>query len=316
MPLELTRRNLLAAGTLGTLAAVGLPATYTEAEAHPVPRDIIYGWGSSSLQFSPNGVNVLTEISRSLNRPAVNYARAGQTSVHSMVFRGYYALRLHLPNNTIPSHTRRFRINVDNIPYHSSMNVTGWINGVFCRVTSRGGHWYFERLHPGRATRITDNRFMTQAGRIAKPGRHIYWMGKNDLVWSQYSRQTAIDNTRRAWRMNTPQQWERNYILGQWATYRDSAKARADVAWMNRQYVYWFGSRYFLDVQKLLTTPWGLNSPPVRHLRILNNRTWASQARSGLPPRILVGPDGMHLSDLGNRIVAYATIPRLKLLGW
>lgn len=316
---ELSRRTLLhSTAGFSALAALSTVAGIEGAEAAPFrAADGIFGWGSSSLANTAGGSSVLTRIAKGLGRPSWNYARNGQASVHTMVFRSFYAPRMSFPNNRIPSGTSRVQVGITNIPYHYTLDLTGTVNGVYGRMISENGRTYFQRWTAGSAKAVSDNRFIAEAGIWSNPGRHIYWMGKNDLVWSQFSRETAVENLRRAWNMNGSKKWTHNFALGHWVTRLDSAAARRDVAWINKQYVYYFGAKNVLDVQTLLTTEWGLKSGPVRHLNVLSNPTWAQQARNGIVPDALVqSGDPKHLNDYGNAVVAQAAIYKLKQKGW
>lgn len=303
------------AGTAGSLAVPAAPA-----EAGVSASGTVFGWGASSMaggRWQEAGrYRVLEGIGEILGRRTVNYARDGFTSHHSMCLRSYYAPRMTLSGGVIPSDTRRVRATVSSVPYFDALNGTGWLNGVRGRFVSSRGQVYFQRVSPGRSVRVRDNRFVFEAGKYAQPGLHLYWMGKNDLVWRQYSRQTMIDNQRRAWSMIGSDQWRRNFIIGQWKTYKDSDRVKRDVDWMNAKTNYYFGGKYWLDVQRLLTTSWGLDSPVIADMRLMSDPTAMRQARNGMIPRALVAADGMHFNARGNQVIAWAAAQKLRALGW
>lgn len=315
----INRRTFLTASTGALLLGKvnNLPAGATT-----YPSEMIFGWGSSSMAGERSNeagkINFLGTIADGLNRGYVNYARGGQTSLHTLVMRGAHHPRVHASPNAVPALRWQVPAYLRGVPFHHSLNLNGWFGGVYGRLSPGRKTFLFQRRYPTRrALALTYNsRFVSEAGLYAQPGRHILWMGKNDLIWNNLNRQTAISNTKHAYNWVGKEAANRNFVLGHWITRKDLLEAAKDVRWMNDALREWLPATHWLDVQALLTSEKGLRSTPVAHLNILNNPEWVKEMKNGRIPSVLTSTDGVHLNSHGYAVVAQAVIAKLKNLNW
>lgn len=312
---------------LGRLALGGAAAVAVSGALVPHPAEAssglrIFGWGSSSLASAKadesGHCRVLESVGTSLDRTVHNFARSGQTSYHSMAMRGFYAPQLRFVHDEIPASTRPVEVHLPALFRHPSMTYAGTVLGVSGVLESfRDGTATFRRDAEGAPVRAPGGAGFVSALPVdASENIHVYWMGKNDLCRRGCSKESALSNQERAAAMPSTTDGQRIAILGMWKTYRDPPRALAAVDWLNRSFVNAFGTDRILDVQTLLTTAWGLDSPPVTSMRILDDPQWREQARQGLPPRCLVAGDRMHLNARGNAVVAWALRRHLRTMGW
>lgn len=319
MPDALNRRTFITAGTGALLLAA---ANTPSASAAPDPTNMIFGWGSSSMAGERSNeygnINFLGTIAAGLGKNYRNYARGGQTSAHTLVMRGAHHPRVHASPNAVPALRWQVPAYLRGVPFHSSLHLNGWFGGVYGTLSPGRKSFLFQRRYPTRRALALNynSRFVSETGKYAQPGKHILWMGKNDLIWRQFNRKTAIDNTKHAFHWVGRDAYNRNFVLGHWITRKDTSEAARDVRWMNDAIREWLPATHWLDVQALLTSEEGLKSDPVAHLNILNNPTWVREMKQGQIPSVLTARDGVHLNANGYSVVAQAVISKLKILRW
>lgn len=197
------------------------------------------------------------------------------------------------------------------MPGNGRFRAKGFINGTEGILSFASGSWQWEPLD-GR-TRVRDGRFYASTRDVVKHRGtyNLLWAGKNNITHENGS--VVIRDARDMIRFCGGT--HRVLVLGQWLTPKDGPKTTRALHRVNEIQAREQG-RYFLDVQRLLTTEWGLANQPVKHLNLMNNRDALRDIRNGHVPRQLVASDRIHLNGWGYRVVAGAIVEHMKTLNW
>lgn len=312
----LSRRLFVGASATGlACGALGVPDAPVFAASSP-----LVGWGSSSMaseRFNERGTyKMLESLAAAMGVSAINHGTGAHRSPHSLAYRGVLHPRLEFPRNTIAGHTRPQVVTCPDMPAITPFSLPGTVAGVKGTLSRTSQGWVFARAVSGAEVRASSPRFESLFAAQTRNGLHLYWIGKND-IWGGFGlgRNTIVSSNVAAFHFNGAG-GARNHVIGQWSTPRDNATVRKDMAGVNSQIAAQIGAQNILDTRLLLTSEWGLTSPPVRRFNILNNRTYRSEARSGITPSLLVARDGIHLNALGNAVVTWALWQQLSKKGW
>lgn len=265
-------------------------------------------WGASSMtgeqghRGAPTPNRIIDHLAATIHpQPLYATAIGGTHSTHNRVQVGVDKPRVTFHGGA--SSGKRTRCTVDH-----PMTPWGWfrcpgtINGVSGVLKADGKHFYWE---PKNGAPTKNGTFVSAHQRIIADKRHLVWSGKNNI--SSRGGQTVIDDVRAI--VNTLGGARRVIVLGQWITPRDDSTKKKAMKKVNDAQRAQFAHN-FLDVQELLTTSWGLDSPPVVPFGI------RPVARTSAVPAKLVAPDGIHLNGWGNRVVTWALIARMQELRW
>lgn len=269
----------------------------------------LFTWGSSSMSGeggdhgapSPSRPH---EHLRAVLSPGevIPTAQGGTQSFHNRVQIGLDAPTVAFPGGraatpgTAP---------VSGVDHHMNswrgFSCAGSINGV--PGVLAGADTHFTWTPADGSTLTEDGPFVSAFTSDLKGAHHLFWCGKNNI--GEQGGALTISDTDAM--VDFTGASERCFILGQWVTPLDSTRIARAVARVNDHQRARYGDR-FLDVQELLSTSWGLQSPPVRAL--------AFTAMRGRIPESVVAPDGIHLNARGNQVVVWALLERMKQLGW
>lgn len=308
-PRTLSRRSLgRLALVAGGLTAAGTSAAALAPAARAAGDRQIVSWGSSSLapQSILNGVKDALGFTE-----AVHYARGGQTSLETLAMRGGLDPELQFPDGVLPAGTEQIEVEASNIsPGGSRLSYGGWIDEVGGRIegTDRGT-FLFHRYDAGDAVEVVDPGFRSEPQAYTREaGHHVLWMGKNDLGGGMGTA-VPIENTQRAWDVDGAGEDGRVLVLGYWRTELDDLDRGLEIDAVNTAYAERFGADRFLDAQELLTSDWGLTSPPVQGLGL---QPQIRPDGGAVPPAELIREDGMHLTVEGEQIVSWAITEKMR----
>ncbi|GAB2542611.1 hypothetical protein [Brachybacterium huguangmaarense] len=322
-----SRARLLALGATGAAAlaalAVGAPAPARAATgtssgraalAVPAATGGLALWGASSMagghghQGTPLPTYIHDILTLAVNpRPVRNHAHGGTNSGYALLASG-----AETPVVTLPAGYTGGRVTVQVATASwavAGTSIPGSIGGLRGVLSSPALNvWQFERTGGSGGS----GPFLSDWRAEARDSRHIIWTGKNNITQTDLV-QAHIEAVRATARNPA----DDVLVLGQWATSsdRNGTGTNGALTTLNRRQKQAYGTR-FLDVQELLTTPWGLSSHPVRGLNLLDRADVRGDIAAGIVPRALQGSDGVHLNGWGNLVVAAAIITRMGDIGW
>lgn len=267
--------------------------------------------GGAGHEGAPVRVAVIPFLESTFSgRPVRNRATGALTSAHTRVQRGTDRPRVEFSGGRAAGGSRA-TIGVDHwMSPHPGFTCDGAIGAVSGRLHADGTRFLFSAADG--SSRATDGHFVSSWKSESDGYGHLVWTGKNNIrAVSDVIRDVdAIVHT-------APGGLRDNIVLGHWATQFDTpgSATASSLKAVNDHQRRIYGGR-FLDVQALLTSDWGLSSPPVADLRLLQRSDVSRDIRQGMVPMALLGGDRMHLNGWGNTIVVWALLERMKLEGW
>ena len=289
----------------------------------------LMAWGSSSMNGGypnvgpPLPCNIRDQLQVAIHPlPYTHVAKGQLESYHSLIHMGVTTPKVVFDGGQAstagpapvknlegtPSHDKP----VKNFSCHGKIASTpGWLQG-----TGKGYTWAPD---DGR-TRVKNGYFVSDHQKTVKEGtggylpHHILWVGKNN-IYVNGGRDVMGDVNRMVAFAGGSGQC---MVVGNWLTPQDldsGPRTTAGTKAVNEHQKWKYGVR-FLDANTLLTSEWGLSSPPVKGLNLLGRSDVRADIKRGHVPRALVYRDDMHLNGWGNLIITWAMIEKMKELEW
>lgn len=283
--------------------------------------NMVVGWGSSSmaggLSQESGSYDFLSGVGQQLGRTVKNFGIGATNMQQNLAIRGTRPVSLTFPGGVIPADSTEIMVEPeDRWVVFNGMSFPGYIEGIAGAITMRDGSVFFSRKYAGRVKKLHNGKgdVLSSLGSTYKGSYHLYWMGKNNLG-DESNHQFVLDGTLETWALPNVQP-DRRLQLGQWKTYRDNDVAARGVAFVNDGLREALDPKDFVDTTAVLTTEAWLTDPVVADMKLLDSAEHRDQIARGLPPRALVGSDGMHLNARGNALVATATARQATGKGW
>lgn len=318
-----SRRNLgkglLALGATGAATAIGVSSSTALPSS---PSNLVVGWGSSSmaggLSNEAGNFDFLSGLGSALGRQTKNFGVGATNMQQNLAVRGTRTVELTFPDGAIPASKTEVQVTPsDKWVVFNGLSFPGIVSGVHGSIVMRDGAVFFTRTYEGKAKRLPGGvgQLRSSLATTYKGSYHVYWMGKNNLG-DPTNHQFVLDGTLETWALPGPRHPEKLLQMGQWKTYRDGDAAARGVRFLNDGLREALGANDFVDVTEVVTSEDWLTRPVVADLRLLDSAEHREQIAQGLPPRALVGSDGMHFNARGNQLVAAAAAEKAIAKGW
>ncbi|WP_144790698.1 hypothetical protein [Kocuria palustris] len=321
-PRELSRRGLLAAGSLTALSAGALGAA---APASAAGRPIVL-WGSSSAASHASAitdgfrvVHLDTELAKLLGTNARSEATPAAQSPEILLARSERAaVRLDFrymgAAGMLPASGSLVLPTLDRRAPNTGRTYPGTIDGAAFDLRYVGGtnrKVQISRANAGASVHVGGSersRWVTDLEARHRGSTHLLWMGKNNIA----DVDRVLADTRAAFDVEPGS----TLVLGHWKNFLDTpgTAAYGQVDTVNRAYARDYGAQY-LDINAVITDPRRWQHPELRRYNIGSTAADRQRASWGMAPLELKG-DNFHLNRFGYLIVATAIAEKLRALGW
>lgn len=317
-----TRRSLIGAGALAGLSA-GLVAPTAHAQdlpAEPAPTTAgpdIAIWGSSSANnglwyqhpagFHP--VKLTDALAQLLGVSVAGEGNGGEVSWQTKRRRCFN--HPYKPNfyyigqkGVLPAQGGVILNVTDGFAPHGRRLLPGTVLGVPCTITSvpgRSKKVRIDRVEPGREVTVGSG-----GGSYWRTGLEALHRGKVHLIWTGKNNVSSYDQVVNDTRIIFDVEPDTSVVMGHWFAYNDriGQANRARVEKVNASYKATYGTRYF-DAMAALLDPSLWSVPELAPFKIGSSTADKDWMAMGLPPRSIIGTDNMHLTALGNTVIAH-----------